>query len=210
MCQCIGSWNHGVPAGILAWTSANERLYHAIPHMQCRVLCRHHCQPIHQRLRAALILITPWLDTPRRPWREPGAAKRAPPAAGGRRAHTRRQRRLRPHAPHMHPFAPRLQLACNPPATPRAPACRPAHGRRPCATRAWTPTCWPRRRELARKYKPYLELLRAPPPSVRVLRSRYEEMVAAFPRWLSALLAALEGGRVPPDRRAQKRTVIEQ
>ena len=64
--------------------------------------------------------------------------------------------------------------------------------------------------ELARKYKPYLELLRAPPASVRVLRSRYEEMVTAFPRWLSALLAALEGGRVPPDRRAQKRAVTEQ
>ena len=55
--------------------------------------------------------------------------------------------------------------------------------------------------ELARKYKPYLELLREPPsPHTRVLRSRYEEMVTAFPRWLSTLLAALEGSRVPPER----------
>lgn len=55
--------------------------------------------------------------------------------------------------------------------------------------------------ELARKYKPYLELLReSPSPHTRVLRSRYEEMVTAFPRWLSTLLAALEGSRVPPER----------
>ena len=55
--------------------------------------------------------------------------------------------------------------------------------------------------ELARKYKPYMELLREPPsPHTRVLRSRYEEMVTAFPRWLSTLLAALEGSRVPPER----------
>ena len=55
--------------------------------------------------------------------------------------------------------------------------------------------------ELTRKYKPYLELLReSPSPHTRVLRSRYEEMVTAFPRWLSTLLAALEGSRVPPER----------
>ena len=55
--------------------------------------------------------------------------------------------------------------------------------------------------ELARKYKPYLELLREPPaPHTRVLRSRYEEMVTAFPRWLSTLLAALEGSRIYPER----------
>ena len=54
--------------------------------------------------------------------------------------------------------------------------------------------------ELARKYKPYMELLRELPSSARVLRSRYEEMVTAFPRWLSTLLAAFEGSRVPPER----------
>ena len=45
--------------------------------------------------------------------------------------------------------------------------------------------------ELQRKYEPYFELLRSPPPGVRIFRSRYEEMVTFFPRWLEALLGAL-------------------
>ena len=47
--------------------------------------------------------------------------------------------------------------------------------------------------ELQRKYEPYFELLRSPPPGVRIFRSRYEEMVTFFPRWLEALRCDVAG-----------------
>ncbi|KAL3900611.1 MAG: hypothetical protein SGPRY_012431 [Prymnesium sp.] len=46
--------------------------------------------------------------------------------------------------------------------------------------------------ELRRKYAAYLELLRAPPPDVVIVRSRYEDMVTFFEHWLTDLLRALQ------------------
>lgn len=43
--------------------------------------------------------------------------------------------------------------------------------------------------------------MRAPPPGVAVIRSRYEEMVTFFPQWLASLLAPLEA-TYPPEMRA--------
>ncbi|KAL1499506.1 hypothetical protein AB1Y20_011709 [Prymnesium parvum] len=46
--------------------------------------------------------------------------------------------------------------------------------------------------EMHRKYLPYFELLRDPPPGVIIIRSRYEDMVTFFEHWLQGLLNALQ------------------
>ena len=45
--------------------------------------------------------------------------------------------------------------------------------------------------DLRRKYVPYSRLLAAPPANVTLIRSKYEELVVDFPRWLGDLLAPL-------------------
>ena len=45
--------------------------------------------------------------------------------------------------------------------------------------------------DLQRKYNVYFHLMRHPPTGVKLLRSRYEELVTAFPRWLATFVAAL-------------------
>ena len=93
------------------------------------------------------------------------------------------------------------------PAAPGATAQqRREHDARQAAVRNLTVDqyCLANAAELRRKYAPYLELLRAAEtPSVRLVRSRYEEMVTAFPRWLEQLLDALMEGYYPAATRAK-------
>ena len=54
-------------------------------------------------------------------------------------------------------------------------------------------------------FAPYLELLKAPPPSVVLIRLRYEDMVCYFEQWLLQLLLQLRAGlRVEPIRLQQQ------
>lgn len=87
---------------------------------------------------------------------------------------------------------------------------RREHDERQAAVRNLTVDeyCLANAAELRRKYAPYLELLRAAetravPASVRLVRSRYEEMVTAFPRWLEQLLDALMEGHYTTATRAK-------
>ena len=87
---------------------------------------------------------------------------------------------------------------------------RREHDQRQAAVRNLTVDqyCLDNAPELRRKYAPYLELLRgehagaSSSASVRLVRSRYEEMVTAFPRWLEQLLNALMEGHYPAATRA--------
>lgn len=81
----------------------------------------------------------------------------------------------------------------HPPAPEATPRQRREHHRRQERIRnvsadAYVSTRLPGLRD---RYAPYLELLRQPPAGVRLVRSRYEDMVLFFPQWLSQLLAQL-------------------
>ena len=62
--------------------------------------------------------------------------------------------------------------------------------------------------ELRRKYAAYAELMQGAPPGVRLVASKYEELVGHFPRWLAGLLAALQPSYDQPTLYALHRALI--